>query len=241
LVGGLIYRSMRARRSDPINDQARGWVIVAAAVGAAIGSKLLHHLASPSELVAQLDHSGPEIAAYLMGGKTIVGGLLGGWLAVEWYKSSSGIKTRTGDLFALPLVVGTIIGRLGCMFAGPGDDTLGVATTVFWAVDFGDGVARHPTPLFEILFLLALVAVLAKRQAAMDQGRPWRWWIRPGDGFRLYLFSYLSFRFLVDFLKPYEVVLGLRIIQWACLFGLVLLVRDFLRARRTPRNLSTAS
>jgi phosphatidylglycerol---prolipoprotein diacylglyceryl transferase len=33
------------------------------------------------------------------GGKTIVGGLLGGWLAVELAKLTAGLKSRTGDLF----------------------------------------------------------------------------------------------------------------------------------------------
>lgn len=239
-VAGVLYRSLRKRQGDSLQDSTRMTIIVAAIIGAAVGSKLLHHFASPSEFMAQLEKSGPEIAAYLMGGKTIVGALLGGWISVEWMKRRAHIQSRTGDLFALPLICGMAIGRLGCLFAGPMDDTLGVATTGFFGSDFGDGILRHPTPLYEIFFLLILGATLLMRQRAFAAARPWQWCARTGDGFRLFLFSYLLFRLWIDFLKPYEVVFGLRIIQWACLFGLVLLVRDFFHARTRPPTIFNA-
>ena len=36
-----------------------------------------------------------------------------------------------------------------------------------------------------------------------------------------FLTGYLIFRFLCDFLKPYEIIFGLRGIQWACILGLI--------------------
>lgn len=86
------------------------------------------------------------------GGKTIVGGLLGSWFAVELGKKLEGITTRTGDLFAIPLCIGIAVGRVGCLLAGLADDTYGKPTSLLWAVDFGDGIARHPTQAYEILF-----------------------------------------------------------------------------------------
>jgi phosphatidylglycerol---prolipoprotein diacylglyceryl transferase len=38
----------------------------------------------------------------LPGGKTVVGGLLGGWIGVELTKRIRHIHSRTADLFALP-------------------------------------------------------------------------------------------------------------------------------------------
>ena len=38
-----------------------------------------------------------------------------------------------------------------------------------------------------------------------------------GDAFKLFMLGYMSFRFLVDFLKPAAHVAGLSVIQWACL------------------------
>ena len=58
----------------------------------------------------------------------------------------------TGDLLALPLVLGIAIGRIGCFLSGLEDQSYGVATALPWGVDFGDGVARHPTQLYEYRF-----------------------------------------------------------------------------------------
>ena len=45
LSAGLLYRWLRRRQGDAIDADARLAVIVAAVLGAAGGSKLLHHLA----------------------------------------------------------------------------------------------------------------------------------------------------------------------------------------------------
>ncbi len=48
---------------------------------------------------------------------------------------------------------------------GPHHQTYGVATIPPWGVDFGDGIARHPTQVGEIAFLAALAALLAMAYA----------------------------------------------------------------------------
>src|SRR5260221_11390397 len=73
-----------------------------------------------------------------MSGKTIVGALIGGLIAVELAKHILGIKQRTGDLFAVPLCLGIAIGRIGCFLTGLEDHTSGVATSLPWGVNFGD-------------------------------------------------------------------------------------------------------
>ena len=71
-----------------------------------------------------------------------------------------GLRTSTGDLYAIPLALGIAIGRIGCFLTGLSDNTYGVPSNLPWAVDFGDGIPRHPTQLYEILFLLALIPFL---------------------------------------------------------------------------------
>jgi prolipoprotein diacylglyceryltransferase len=71
--------------------------------------------------------------AFLLGGKTIVGALIGGLAAVEWTKHQLGITQRTGDLFALPLTIGIAIGRIGCFLTGVEDHTAGIHTSLPWA------------------------------------------------------------------------------------------------------------
>ena len=70
VLGFRVYLALRSRRPDDIPDDTRYWVIAAAAIGALIGSKLLAWLEHP-DLTWQ--HRGN--LAWLLGGKTIVGGL----------------------------------------------------------------------------------------------------------------------------------------------------------------------
>ncbi len=146
-------------------------------------------------------------------GKTIVGGLIGGMVAVELIKRRMGVHTRTGDLFALPLTIGIAIGRIGCFLAGLPDHTYGNPTSLPIGVDFGDGIRRHPTQLYEVAFLLGLAAVLIGLRSRFT---------KPGEKFRFFMVSYMTFRLLVDGIKPDpRVALGLSVIQWACVATLV--------------------
>jgi prolipoprotein diacylglyceryltransferase len=200
---------MRAQRGDVIGEPQRWTVIAAAAVGALVGSRLLG-LAEQWPTVMTALHEGHWLALFFSpGGKTIVGGLLGGWAGVEIVKRISGIRSRTGDLFAVPLCIGIAIGRVGCFLAGLADDTYGNPTHLPWAADFGDGVPRHPAQLYEIVFLAALATVLS---------RPGLW--REGARFRVFMAGYLAWRVAIDFLKPQPLVGGMNLIQWACVLGL---------------------
>jgi len=215
--GYAIYRRERSTQGDPLPDDRRWLIIAAAAVGALLGARILG-------LIEQAPHSGLHWSDLLLpGGKTIVGGLLGGWFAVEIAKAVAGIKSRSGDLFAVPLCLGIAIGRIGCFLAGLPDDTCGTPTSLPWGVNFGDGIRRHPTQLYEIVFLLALAWFL------------WRWGQRPhpsGILFRAFLAAYLAWRLAIDFLKPQPHIAGMNVIQWACIAGLIALALSELRSTR---------
>ena len=71
-----------------------------------------------------------------------------------------GLRTSTGDLYSIPLALGIAIGRIGCFLTGLSDNTYGIPTSLPWAINFGDGIPRHPTQLYEILFLLCLIPFL---------------------------------------------------------------------------------
>jgi prolipoprotein diacylglyceryltransferase len=124
VVGYQLYRRLRQSFGDPISQDNRWWIIAAAAVGAVLGSKILGCIEQAPEIVHQWRNP-----AYLISGKSIVGGLVGGWVAVERIKRRLGITVSTGDLFAVPLAVGIAIGRVGCFLAGLPDQTYGIATT----------------------------------------------------------------------------------------------------------------
>ena len=222
-LGFRLYLAARRRQGDAIDDPRRWWVVAAAALGAAVGARVVFLLECPAETLAHLTD-----AVFLLSGKTIVGGLAGGWLAVEGVKRLLGIEGRTGDLFAIPLAAAIAIGRVGCFLTGLPDHTYGIATALPWGIDFGDGVRRHPTQLYEIVFLLLLIALLARVR---------RRGVREGDLFRGFAVGYFGFRLLVDFWKPAACRgLGLTAIQWVCLGALAVCGPDIFRWLRRPRE-----
>jgi prolipoprotein diacylglyceryltransferase len=130
---------------------------------------------------------------------------------VEYAKKRLGVRFNTGDAYVFPLIIGTVIGRIGCFMSGLEDQTYGTATSLPWGIDFGDGITRHPTQLYEAVFMLALGLVLLYRMR-----RPYpNGWL-----FRAFMFAYLLFRFGVEFIKPrFAPYLGLSAIQIASLIG----------------------
>ena len=200
VAAAAVYSIMRARTPDPIPDRSRLTVLISAAIGASIGMRLLAALSNLQAMTWR------EAFA----GKTVVGGLLGGLIAVEVVKKIIGVRRSTGDLFVYPVITAMCIGRIGCFLAGPIDRTAGKPSDLPWAMAVGDSVRRHPVALYEIAFLLVL-AVMLRRVT------------REGDRFRIFMASYLGFRLLVDFLKPEPppIALGLSAIQWACVAGLL--------------------
>ena len=214
-IGFRLYLALRKRRGDALGHEARWWVIAAAVAGAALGSKVLYWFEDPR--LSLVNWKDP---AFLLGGKTIVGALIGGLAAVEWAKRQLGIMQRTGDLFAPPLTVGVAIGRIGCFLTGTEDHTTGIHTSLPWGVNFGDG-PRHPTQLYEILFLIILAFAIEHVARSPH---------REGDLFKLFMTSYFAFRLATDFLKPdARVFAGLSSIQWACVGMLVFYSRDIFR------------
>lgn len=211
-AGARVY--FAARRRTPaiaLPLEQNLWLLVGCIFGAWAGSKLLAWAEMPHYYL-ELARTNP-IA--LIGGKTIVGGLLGGWAGIELAKKCLGLTRSTGDAFVWPLAIGTAIGRLGCFFTGLSDHTYGVATTLPWGVDFGDGVRRHPTQLYESLFVLGLVVALHFGTRARA--------LAGGARFRLYFAGYFAFRFGIEFLKPRETPLAfLSAIQLASLLGIAL-------------------
>jgi phosphatidylglycerol---prolipoprotein diacylglyceryl transferase len=229
-----LYLRLRRRFGDPIPTTLRWGVVAAAVAGAALGAKLLYFLEDPSLTLQNLHN--PE---YFVGGKTIVGALAGGLITVELIKRYIGLRASTGDLYAVPLAVGIAIGRVGCFLTGLSDNTYGIATSLPWGVNFGDGIRRHPTQLYEMVFLLALIPMLlyvqkevVTREALSDargSDRGTRSFVR-GDVFKLFIVAYMIFRFFCDFLKPYSrVFLGLGGIQWACVLILLYYSGDVIR------------
>lgn len=151
---------------------------------------------------------------YFYQNKTITGGFLGGLAGVELAKKMIRERNASGDLFVYPILLALIIGRVGCFTMGVYEETYGIETTFPLALNLGDGLQRHPVALYEIVFLLLLWLLIAsiKRKVVFANG----------GMFKIFLISYLLFRFLLDFIKPhYTFSIGLSTIQIVCLLGII--------------------
>jgi phosphatidylglycerol:prolipoprotein diacylglycerol transferase len=212
--GGIALGAWLYRRA--LRGQGRGGplqpgnfaVVVGLLLGAAIGNKAVFLVERPDVWQRLL------AGEWVLPGQSIVGGMLGGLIGVELAKWLTRQSRSTGDALVMPLVAGIAVGRIGCFLAGLHDDTYGVATTLPWGVDLGDGVVRHPSPLYEIAFLLGLGGLLWRARVALSPV--------PGLQFKLFLAAYLAWRLLGDALKPVRIAypFGLSGIQWVCLVAL---------------------
>lgn len=218
-VGYAYFQRLRVGQGDPIPEAKRVWIIIGAAAGALLGSRVLGALEDTAKLAA--DGWSLFIA---FNNRTVVGGLLGGLVGVELTKKAIGVRTSSGDLFTYPLILGMMIGRVGCLLGGLEDNTYGTPTDLPWGIDLGDSVRRHPTNLYEILWLGVLWMLLCRVER--------RWTLADGARFKLFMVGYLLFRLAVEAIKPQPIIaLGLSTIQWACAAGLLYYFRVWLRPR----------
>jgi phosphatidylglycerol:prolipoprotein diacylglycerol transferase len=191
VIAGIVLSLVfwfRLTRSD-------GYLIklyVAALAGAFVGAKLVYFGAE-----GWLHWHDPDRWLQWASGKSILGGLLGGYLSVEAAKAVLRYKDPTGDWFALITPVSIMLGRIGCATHGC---CLGVIWTPAWyTVTDAHGVSRWPAPEVELLFnALALAVILFCRRRSL----------LAGQHFDLYLMGYGLFRFWHESLRATPRIMG---------------------------------
>ena len=150
-VLAALVRRIEVRRLGYDRDPRHASVDLGGMVGAVIGAKAgLVLFARPSEAWAA------DLLSLDFTGKTVIGGIAGGYLGVEAIKAWRGIRWSTGDGFAVALPVGQAVGRLGCLFHGC---CYGTPFEGPWAAHVA-GALRHPTPAYELILDLVLAALL---------------------------------------------------------------------------------
>ena len=200
-------------------------IYLAALAGALVGAKLVYFCCE-----GYLHLGAADLWAQLATGKTILGGLLGGYAAVEIAKGLLAYPGVTGDWFALIVPTGVLLGRLGCWTSGC---CQGIQCHPAWfTVRDQTGHPRWPAVPVEMLFnVFALLAFF---------------WLRKthrlaGQHFHLYLIGYGAFRFLHEFLREEPHIVGpLSGYQVAALGVLLLGAWRFICRYRLPASAQTA-
>ena len=154
-------------------------------VSAIVGAKLVFLFAEyrwPLEPVTDWHRT-------LYTGRSLVGALIFGFLAAELAKPLVGYPLPPNDRFAALLPFSLAIGRVGCLLNGccrgiPYDGPLSIV--------YADGIPRHPTQVYEIVFQLCagIGAIILVKYKYLT-----------GCVFSLYLICYGVFRFLIEFIR----------------------------------------
>lgn len=114
-------------------------------------------------------------------------------------------RPSLGNYYAPAIAAASIVWRIGCTLGGC---CFGKETDLPWAMHFADA-DRHPTMIYEGLFNLVMFFVLWRLRHRMTQENAL---------LHLYLASYASFRFLIEFIRLYPpIAFGLTGIQFICI------------------------
>jgi phosphatidylglycerol---prolipoprotein diacylglyceryl transferase len=206
-------------------QQLKWWMLGGALIGA--------------KLIPLIEHiNTPLIGMILLTGKSLAGGLLGGIIGTELGKRKAGITVSSGDQLVWPLIVGSIIGRLGCASCAVVDQMVGklIPETLLnhYPVLYGFGVnmlyARAygkinnwdvvnftqagwywNTPMLEIAGLVIIAGVL------VVMGKVKR--LTSGQLFYAFCLGYFTLRLAIDPLKHTHSVLT--VVQAISLLGIV--------------------
>lgn len=216
IVVSIFFWSRVARR-----DNRLVLIYIAALSGAFLGAKIVY-LGAEGWLHWHDENRWLELAT----GKSILGGLLGGYAGVILAKRFLGYQTATGDWFAVIVPVGIMIGRVGCLINGC---CLGRVCEPSWfTMNDAAGVARWPAVPVEILFNAAMLGVVLFLR--------WKK-VLSGQHFHLYLIAYGLFRFAHEIFRDTPQILGpLTGYQLAALAVAALGAYGFIQRRKELRR-----
>lgn len=197
IVGSSIVWNRLLRDRPQAQDHRLIYVYLSALAGAFLGAKAAY-LFAEGWIVWRHYAENPTLAwQQWLTGKSITGAFLGGYAAVELTKWGTGYTKPTGDLFAVIVPLGLVLGRVGCLFSGccPG---IPLDAAWYTLADHA-GITRWPAVPVELTFnaTTALIAALCWR----------RGWLQ-GQVFHVYLMAYGAFRFTHEFMRDTPAMLG---------------------------------
>lgn len=197
----LCWAAVVARRLKEIGKPP-DWayeILFAALIGGLIGARGYF-------LIQNADQLDGDLISNLFSGSGLIwyGGLVGGVVSVlawAWWRRF--LSLQLTDMAAIGLPLGYAIGRIGCQISGDGD--YGKDSTLPWAMGYPHGVVPtepgqtvQPAPLYETWSMGLFALVL--------------WHLRdrfkPGTLFGIYLVGAGLERFLVEFVRRNDQVIG---------------------------------
>lgn len=197
LVGFAVYYYELHRRH--LLGEKIFWISIIALIGGAVGARII----TSWEHLDYYKNFGSVPFSYFIAhsGKSIIGAIAGGYLAIYISKRAFKYTISTGDCYAPAIPLAMAIGRIGCFLS---EMPLGTPTNLPWGISTTPEIAAqftncsyctqsmHPSMIYEIIFhLIALFVILRWRNRIQVQG----------ETLKLYLLASAIFRFFVEFVR----------------------------------------
>lgn len=219
IVAGILL--LFQARKKQVNQEYILNVLLFLLLGAIIGGRLFFVL----EHIDYFLTKPLEIFAFGKGGETSYGGILLGlgflWLYTKFSKRKDKLMySELLDFIAPYVVLGAAIARIGCFLNW---DDFGIQCFVPWCISIVGDIPRHPTQLYESLYLLFIFGVLLwfrkMRENPYSKQTCFKLLLeKKGSLFLIFIFIYSIFRFFNDFLRVYGYTyFGMPISQWMCI------------------------
>ena len=187
-----------------------------ALVGGIVGARLYFVVFSNPSYFLQRPW---EIVAVWHGGISIIGALLGGFLAALWYCRKQQLPFwRFADTLAPGVALGQAAGVIACLLNG---DSYGKRTDLAWAITYTDSrsmaplnVPLHPVEIYEMAAYLLVFFLV------WQTGGKYK---TPGFAFLTYLAGYGAARIAVEFFRGNPAIFAWGV-PAAQVFGAVLIL-----------------
>ncbi len=203
LVLFFVLRGYKKQREDKVflkdRENILFWMFLFGLVGGRLGYVFFYDLSfftlHPQRIFSPFDSEGAYVG---ISGMSFYGGVTGASLALLflcWKKNIS--VWKISDRIVLYLPIALFFGRIGNFLNG---ELYGRKTDIFWGMDFGDGILRHPSQLYEAFFegiLLYFVLFFAKKRIESK-----------GVLTAIFFIGYGTLRFFVEFFRQPDVQIG---------------------------------
>lgn len=195
VLGYFILKQLIKKKNVALTEEELDTLILYIALGVLLGSRIFYFVFYNFSMLLENPF---HLFKIWEGGMSFHGGLIGvlvaGILFCKQYKKSF---YELADLAVIPVALGLGIGRIANFING---ELYGRATTVPWAVDFGDGIPRHPSQLYESAknFVMFGILWLLKEKEHLKKGTL----------FWTFITLYGTFRFFIEFVREPDPQLG---------------------------------
>lgn len=224
LIVGMLWFLITVPSKSKVNYENTFLIVLSALFFGWLGAKVLAVVENLPLIIDDFS----KLKYFVFSGKSIVGGLIGGYFGVRFIKKRLNLNNvRTGNKIAPAVALGMAIGRIGCFLTGC---CFGIETSLPIGVDFGDGILRIPTQLIEIVFCFGLFCYLLYKQKKEKD-------LIPGILFKELVLLYFVFRFFIEFIRgTSKNILFLSVYQVICILGFIFIFNKIKKEKELHKN-----